>query len=132
MPDELTATGEDKMKTPIKIDLRKQVNRLDPKARINLKARHCVQQNWRIYKIGRVAEESWPTLLIEHMLAIQDLSWDRLLVNHMQAQQHARQKAIAEEEEEEEEAKEELVEERRRRQTRRRSSAAHAPYEREW
>lgn len=70
--DELPALQERGMRPSIKVDVTSRRNHLDPMSRINLRAVHCVQQNWKIYPIGRIAEESWTTLCDEHFEASDD------------------------------------------------------------
>lgn len=72
MVGEYPSVGEAGMRTPIKIDIERQTDRLDPKSRINLRARHTCQQNWKVYKIGQISRDSWNTLWIDHYAAIED------------------------------------------------------------
>ena len=72
MEEEAPRADEQGMQYPIKIEVDHQRDHLDPRSRINLRARHCCQQNWQVYRIGRIADESWLTLLQHHAEAIRD------------------------------------------------------------
>ena len=66
MPEERDRNGNDGMRTPVQVDLLSQSHRIDPRSRINLRALHTCQKNWKVCLIGEVTDESWDTLWEEH------------------------------------------------------------------
>ena len=63
---------EEGMRDPIEVTLESRVNGINPMSRIHLRALHCCQQNWRIFPIGWIAEDSWETLWNNHFLVTDD------------------------------------------------------------
>lgn len=67
---ELARPGE--MRTPIKINAQTGTDGLHPTSRLNLRAIHVAQQNWQVFKVGTIADESWETLWQEHRAVLGD------------------------------------------------------------
>ena len=69
-PDDVV--GEQGMRKAIRVDVTSQMFRLDPRSRINLRALHTCQHNWKVHKIGTIHPKFWTALWEEHYAALAD------------------------------------------------------------
>jgi hypothetical protein len=70
MEVEYMADGGTGMRTSIQVEVYNQNTQIDPKSRINLKALHTCQKNWKVCIIGEIEDDSWDVLWAEHRAAL--------------------------------------------------------------
>lgn len=50
------------MRTPIKVDLLSSRDELQAMSRINLRTPHTTNNNWKVWGVGHIADDSWEVL----------------------------------------------------------------------
>jgi hypothetical protein len=70
MYSEYPGEKERGMRNAYQIVVKNNHDRLDPRSRINLRAIHCCQKNWKVHEIGTITIDSWNALCADHQAVL--------------------------------------------------------------